>query len=246
MTDERYHGICLNAIEYRDNDKLLTLYLERKGKITATLRGCKSPKSKLRFAASPLCFAEYELALSRGRYTVVGCETVELFDSLWGDIDKFYAAMSMLEVFSKFTYENEKNDLLFIALLKSLKELKDSDSVPSILAYYLIDAISKIGYGINAERCIKCGNTSQDSKKFSLREGGIVCSDCGNGIALSREVVEVLRQGACSSISEFSNISQDEKVFFNIIYIIKRYIEQILQEKVESLSQYLDIVSKNS
>lgn len=246
MTDERYHGICLKAIEYRDNDKLVTLYLEGKGKITATLRGCKSPKSKLRFAASPLCFAEYKLALSRGRYTVVGCERAELFDSLWKDIDKFYAAMSMLEVFSKFTYENEKNDILFLTLLKSLKQLKDGGDAEKTLAYYLTDAVSKIGYGIGAERCIKCGNASSGSKKFSLREGGIVCSDCGNGIALSSDVAEVLRECSRVSLSEFCDIERDKNVFFNIIYILKRYIEHILQEKIESLSQYLDIVSKNS
>ena len=66
-------AIVLQSIDYKDNDKLLTLFSPTLGKITAGIRGVKKPKAKLAFSAQPFCFAEYILAekaagiRSRGR-----------------------------------------------------------------------------------------------------------------------------------------------------------------------------------
>lgn len=55
-------GLCIRTIDYKDNDKLITLYCAEKGKITATAKGVKSAKAKLKFCASPFCFGKYQLA----------------------------------------------------------------------------------------------------------------------------------------------------------------------------------------
>ena len=51
-------AVVLKAIDYKDNDKLLTLFSPSLGKITAGIKGVKKPKAKLAFAAQPFCFAE--------------------------------------------------------------------------------------------------------------------------------------------------------------------------------------------
>ena len=55
-------AIVLQAIDYKDNDKLLTLFSPSLGRITAGIRGVKKPTAKLAFSAQPFCFAEYILA----------------------------------------------------------------------------------------------------------------------------------------------------------------------------------------
>ena len=72
-------GVVLQAIDYKDNDKLLTVFSPTLGKITAGIRGVKKPKAKLAFAAQPFCFAEYILAEKGGRYTVTGAYLHESF-----------------------------------------------------------------------------------------------------------------------------------------------------------------------
>lgn len=71
-------GICLRAVDFGENDKILTLYLAQKGKVAVKARGCKSQKSKLKYAATPLCFGKYYLA-GRGRYTLAGCDLIDSF-----------------------------------------------------------------------------------------------------------------------------------------------------------------------
>ena len=61
-------GSVLQSIDYKDHDKLLTLFSPTLGKILVGARGAKKPKAKLSFAAQPFCFAEYILAEKGGRY----------------------------------------------------------------------------------------------------------------------------------------------------------------------------------
>ena len=85
-------AVVLKAIDYKDNDKLLTLFSPSLGKITAGIKGVKKPKAKLAFAAQPFCFAEYVLAERGGRYTVTAAYLHESFFELRADVEAFYAA----------------------------------------------------------------------------------------------------------------------------------------------------------
>ena len=55
-------AVVLQTLDYKDDDKLLTLFSPSLGKITAGIRGVKKPKARLAFAAQPFAFCEYVLA----------------------------------------------------------------------------------------------------------------------------------------------------------------------------------------
>ena len=97
-------GIVLQSMDYKDNDKLLTLFSPTLGKILVGARGVKKPKAKLSFAVQPFCFAEYILAEKGGRYTLTGAYQYESFFSLRLDIVRFYAAIAAF----LFLYKNGK------------------------------------------------------------------------------------------------------------------------------------------
>ena len=48
----------LRAVDYGENDKILTLLSAEEGRITAGIKGVKKAGAKLKFAAQPFCFAE--------------------------------------------------------------------------------------------------------------------------------------------------------------------------------------------
>ncbi|MBO5328139.1 MAG: DNA repair protein RecO, partial [Clostridia bacterium] len=84
-------AIVLKAVDYKDNDKLLTLFSPTLGKITAGARGVKKPTAKLAFATQPFCFAEYVLAEKGGRYTVTSAYLHESFFALREDVTRYFA-----------------------------------------------------------------------------------------------------------------------------------------------------------
>ena len=104
-------AIVLRSIDYKDNDKLLTLFSPELGKITAGIKGVKKPKAKLAFSAQPFCFAEYVLAEKNGRYTVTAAYLHESFFELRSDVDAFYAACAAAEICRTLAQENERHEV---------------------------------------------------------------------------------------------------------------------------------------
>lgn len=141
-------GLCIRTTDYKDNDKLITLYCAEKGKITATAKGVKSAKAKLKFCASPFCFGKYQLAAKNGRYTVAGCDVYDGFFSLTADIESYYCGGCVLEVLDKTTADGDFIGTLFTSALRTLKDLcyGEGDS-REILRGFLKEAVSALGFG---------------------------------------------------------------------------------------------------
>ena len=57
--DISFDALCLKSIDYKDNDKIVTLYAVNKGKISIVAKGVKKQKAKLKYAVAPLCFGNY-------------------------------------------------------------------------------------------------------------------------------------------------------------------------------------------
>ena len=139
-------AIVLQTIDYKDNDKILTLFSPTMGRLTAGIRGVKKPTAKLAFSAQPFCFAEYVLAEKGGRYTVTGAYLHESFFSLRYDIVRFYAACAAAEVCLSILFENERYDGLFIGLVECLKALSlAEDDVADALIGFMLIALRESG-----------------------------------------------------------------------------------------------------
>lgn len=149
MDTVSWDGLCLRAIDYKDRDKLITLYCAEKGKITATVKGVKSPKAKLKFCASPLCFGKYYMSAKAGRYTVTGCDAYDTFFDVSCDILKYYCACCIIEVLDRFSPEGEYNGQLFTTALKALNTVcyKEDVFCTTALKDFFGDALEACGYG---------------------------------------------------------------------------------------------------
>ena len=79
-------AIVLRATDYRDADKILTLFTPSEGKITAGIKGVKKSGARLAFAAQPFAFCEYVLAEKCGRRTVVSAYQHDGFFPLRTDV----------------------------------------------------------------------------------------------------------------------------------------------------------------
>lgn len=143
-------GICLRAVDFGESDKILTVYLAQKGKVAIKARGCKKQKSKLKFAATPLCFGKYYLA-GRGHYTLVGCDPIDNFFNVTLDPVKYYCSCVILEVVEKMCLEDEYNHRLFVAMLNALNDLCYSDKYPKVSLFNSLKEITlALGYEVKA------------------------------------------------------------------------------------------------
>ena len=177
-------AIVLRAIDYKDKDKLLTLFTLEQGKLTASMRGVKAPKAKLKFAKEPFCFGEYIIENTKGNNVITQVEVIENFFDITKDIDKFYEGCAILDVVSKLSNE-EPNHAMFIELIKALKALCYSN----IKKYYVFDKFllkifENMGYYFLSNKCSSCGYDLSDNRYFNLDVGEFVCEKCKNNLCV--------------------------------------------------------------
>ena len=177
-------AIVLKAIDYKDKDKLLTLFSLEQGKIVCSMRGVKSPNAKLKFAKEPFCFGEFILENTKGNNVVTQVEIIDNFFEVTQDIDKFYEGCAILDVVFKLATE-QPDYALFIELIKALKCL----CYENVKKYYVFDKFmlkifKNFGYYFLSKQCSACGYDLSDTRYFNMEVGEFVCNNCKTNLCV--------------------------------------------------------------
>lgn len=175
----KVNGVVLRAVDYNDNDKMLTLFTLEKGVVGVKIKGVKKAGAKLKFAAEPFCFAEYVLSESGERATVTEVTQIDSFYNLRLDLFKYYSAMAIVEFINKTLLKNEVFEQMFYFTVNTFKTLAyaEADAITVLLNFFL-KALSYLGYGMNLCGCISCGNELTDRAFFDFDAGGATCAQC--------------------------------------------------------------------
>ena len=175
----KIQAIVLNKVDFKDNDRILTLFSPQKGKVTVTVKGVKKQNSKLRAGSELFAFGTYILAETRGRYTVTGYDSIDSFHELREDFDRLSFAAMLLKICDKAISENEEDMELFTLLIEILHKLREDVSLPYIVSVFLMKFCNLFGYQPELEKCVSCGS-EDDLICISPQIGGIVCINCNN------------------------------------------------------------------
>ena len=181
MKQTEHTAIVLRCANYRDNDRMLTLFSPTRGKIEALARGCRRPKSPLLAASQPFALGDYELYHKADRFTVTGITLTETFYPLRTDFERLSAGTYLLGLCESIIQPNEPNQQLFMLLLHTLARLTFSDQPwKPLLAGFFLHTSAIEGYQPELEYCVRCGKlcTPQDALHFDLRDGGLCCPAC--------------------------------------------------------------------
>ncbi|MBQ8375060.1 MAG: DNA repair protein RecO [Clostridia bacterium] len=196
-------ALMLGAIDYKDNDKLLTLFTAERGIVRASIKGVKKPSAKLNFAAQPFAFAEYVLVEKGEFYTVKSAYLYDGFYPLRSDIERYYAANSVAEVCKAVAPEHERIETLLVATVQALKELAytDADCVETLVGYMLL-AAGEAGYFIDLDGCGVCGGEIEGEPYFDFDAGHFTCQSCGGGQRASVSTYHTLKKCAALEYDE--------------------------------------------
>ncbi|MBE7091917.1 MAG: DNA repair protein RecO [Clostridiales bacterium] len=173
-------AIVLNKVDFKDNDRVLTLFSAQKGKLTASCKGVKKQNSKLRASSEVFALGTYILAESKGRYTVTGYDSIDSFFELRDDFDRLTLGVLFLKICEKSIAPDEQNIELFSLLVNSLHKLREPSVHPGFVAsVFLFKYASIMGYQPELEICTKCFN-NKDLIFFSAQTGGVLCKNCND------------------------------------------------------------------
>ena len=230
-------AIVLQSIDYKDNDKLLTLFSPSLGKVTAGIRGVKKPKAKLAFSAQPFCFAEYILAEKGGRYTVTGAYLHESFFEIRSDITRFYAACAAAEICRELATENEKHEALFIGFIECLKSLclAGEDEAEALIAFALL-ALHESGYPIDLGFFEECNGDIGERLWFDFSDGRFTTFErCTQGERASVSTYYTLRK--CAGLTyEESKLAGGNK---RALRLIKAFLTEKTEARLDGVGDFI-------
>ncbi len=67
----RVHGIVMRYANYRDNDRMLTIFTKESGRLDAKANGCRRPNSPLLPCSQPFVYGEFLVYYTKNRATII-------------------------------------------------------------------------------------------------------------------------------------------------------------------------------
>ena len=195
MENTKCDAIVLSAKDYKDYDKLLTIFSALFGKQNVVLKGCKRPQAKQRFAGQPFFFGEFMIAKGRGYDVVAQVEPKKSFIDLTTDYDVYLDASLALKAIDKtcLSQNSERPFLLLLTYLTVLEKHLESSSL--LTSKFYVELLNLLGFGINVDSCISCGGQLNDCVYFDYSQNSFVCKNCFryDSIKVSASVFELIK-----------------------------------------------------
>ena len=245
MEEIKLKGIVIKADDYKDSDKIITIFSAEKGLIRARARGVKKNKAKLAFAVQPFAFIEFMLTERDGFYTVINASSIDQFFNITNDFDNYIFMIACLEVVQKTVKENENQAQLFLLLLNSLK-LVAYEKVSSINVFikFMIEAMGHLGFSFVFDKCACCENElNANDVGFSYDYNGLLCPRCKSrfdNLELNKVEFSILKNLSLVDIQKISTLhfpSRDDKI--SVVSLLVKVFRLLTDEEILTIKQFL-------
>lgn len=220
-------GIILSARNFRENDKILDIFLANNGIISAVAFGAK--KSKKRFGGNidPYNLATFEIQKGKKGYYLKEVAVKKIFTNIKQEI----STITILFNISKLILAKQLNinQSIYRALQKLLIRMEDEKKeIEKFYLFFLIYFLRKEGI-FSDLRCLKCNTYDVNHLAYDNDSLVFLCNKCcylNLAYSLTEEQIDFLR--ACLNA---------DKLFKDKIYLKTTYV------KIEQL--LIDYIKKN-
>lgn len=245
MKELKVKGIVIKAIDYKDSDKLVTIFSAELGLLKAKVRGVKKDKAKLAFAVQPFALIEFVLFDSNGFYTVKTATSIDQFFNITLDFDNYILMLAVLELAEKTIKENNPEPELFMLIISALKSVAYDNASPMIVFIkFMIEALKHLGYNLEIDSCAVCGDKLSDKIfPFSYEYNGMICAKCSNKneyLELTKGEFQILKNINSTSISKLANLKfMSRNDLVSIISLLCKNFRLMTDEELITIKQFL-------
>ncbi len=171
-------ALVIRTVDLSEHDKLLTLFTEEHGKITAVANGSRTLKSRYLAAAQLFCYASFVLYQKGDRYWVREVNLIESFFDLRADLSRTALAAYVCEVAGDVVEENAPEPEMLSLTLNTLFAIA-SGAYPlsRIKAVFELRAAAVLGFCPMLDGCMHCGKNDV-ALCLDVMNGGLSCADC--------------------------------------------------------------------
>ena len=175
-------ALVLRQINIVNGKKVLVLFTEKYGKISAYTSINLKTRSKAALSLKPFTVSRFEIYKNGDIYNISYAETKQSYYTIGEDIDKYLASSVILELTDKVIVEGEKQLEIYNLLKEFLQEIsKRKNEFKTLTIAYRVKVLDLLGYMPSINYCAICKSELKDCY-ISVREGNGICSECHSNI----------------------------------------------------------------
>lgn len=230
-------GIILRQRDFKDSDKLLSVFTEKKGKVTAVAKGVKKTKSSLRACVQPFCHSFLHFNQGQNMDLITQAKLLDFYGNSRQDLERALNCYYVMELLDKSLQEHLPMPDLYETLITVLEAINEQGLNPLYIRYFESQLLVHLGYKPVLKHCAVCGKKPVESFHFSLAEGGLICPVCvGTGevhstLSLSGETIGLLGLLTQSGIQALSRVKVSPAGLIQLERLLEKYLEYHLDRK---------------
>lgn len=256
MITTEVRGLVIRVVDFKESDRLITIFTEQMGIVSAMARGARSLKSRQMSATMQFCYGNFVLYKRGEYYWIKECELVESFFGIRSSLEGLALASYITEVLSEVATAEAEHDLLRLSLNSLYAISEGKYSIEKIKAAFEIRTASIIGFMPDVLAC-DCGEKLGDFF-FDIMGGHIKCYKCNEKDAKEHNMPEnphesrivcLLSEGAkialgyciyspLEKIFSFRISDEDMKLFSRAA---EEYLVNQLERSFKSLEFYKEV-----
>ena len=233
--------------EFGESDLLVTFFTSDKGRLKGVAKGARRSKKRFANCLDLFCLTSLEYGLQRkgDLYFLNSCKLIHGFPGLRSDFSTLSLASYMVELTEILFPQNVVDANMFELLKKSFAALDRGRRNDVLRIVFEAKAVSLGGYGINLEKCCRCGRpyTGTGRAVFLRNRGAIACLNCEKETGLypgmEPGAVKELQALQSMPLNDLENISLTEEGIREIRPVLKLHMEYRLGKRLRS-AKYLE------
>jgi DNA repair protein RecO (recombination protein O) len=239
----RTHAVVLRRRDFRDADRILTVFTPNYGKLELIAKGIR--KTTSRKAGHLELFSHCTLLIAQGRTWDIVTEVVgvESYPNIRTDLDKISQANYIGELVDSFSEGGDENPALWELLIITLQEL--NNLVPNqdgrlLQHWFEMHLLSLAGFQPQLFECLHCGAELEPVTNYiNLVEGGVICANCGQGHRelepIEADVLKVLRFLQSRPWATVRQVNVRPHIMRQVDNLLYRYLLTILERQLKSV-----------
>jgi DNA repair protein RecO (recombination protein O) len=239
----RTHAVVLRRRDFRDADRILTVFTPNYGKLELIAKGIR--KTTSRKAGHLELFSHCTLLVAQARTWDIVTEVagVESFPNIRTDLDKISQANYIGELIDCFSESGDENQPLWELLIIALQELDalgDAQNGHLLQHWFEMHLLSLVGFQPQLFQCLNCDEELEPTTNYiSLLEGGVLCPTCGQGRRdlepIEADVLKVLRFLQSRPWATVRQVNIRPHILRQVDNLLYRYLLTILERQLKSV-----------
>ncbi|MDN5277108.1 MAG: repair protein RecO [Clostridiales bacterium] len=240
MNIVRTEGVVLRYTNFKEADRMLTVFSPDRGKMQVLARGCRKPSSRLLAASQVFCYADYVFIKSKEIYIATQAEVKNSFYNIRNDVERLAYGTYILNLTEEAVNYEEGNFRLFYMLLHTLSHLAYGEVSPEDITHiFELKLIDVLGYRPVLDRCLVCGEKPESNPLFfSASQGGIICPQCNNdikdGYTIHRSTLQTMRYILDVDIRRLGGLKFSQFVRDELDSILSYYLSHRLEKSIKA------------